>query len=136
MSTTVFQVTLFGQSSGGTAIFGLLASPLCKNLFHKAWLLSGSPVLNMTASDAYRDNEAFLKNSKCTDLTCLYALTSEEVTSAVPWNMYPYWAMQDQGDLPTKNLYDGAIMIIDGKFNLQFAADDNFKFCCFFKNNK
>ena len=122
MSTTVFQVTLFGQSSGGTAIFGLLASPLCKNLFHKAWLLSGSPVLNKTASDAYRDNEAFLKNSKCTDLTCLYALTSEEVTSAVPWNMYQYWAMQDQGDLhvPTKNLYDGAIMIIDGKFNSAF----------------
>ena len=42
-------------------------------------------------------------------------MTSAEVTSAVPWDVYPYWSMKDQGDLPTKGHYDGAIAIVDGK---------------------
>lgn len=108
------KVTVFGQSSGGTAIFALLASPLCKGLFHRAWLLSASPILNKTATDAYRDNEAFLRNSNCTDVDCIYDLTSEEVTMAVPWYTYPNWAMADQGELPTKGHFDGAIAIVDG----------------------
>ena len=106
---------MFGQSSGGTAILGLLASPFCQGLFHKAWLSSASPILNKTATEAYKDNEIFLKNAKCTDLTCLYSLTSAEVTSAVPWNVYPYWGMDDLGDLPKKNRFDGALAIVDGK---------------------
>lgn len=108
------QVTVFGQSSGGTSIFALLASPLCRNLFHKAWLISGSPILNKTAADAYKDNEVFLKNSNCTSTACLYALSSAEVTSSVPWTVYPYWEMDDLVDLPTKGLFDGALAIVDG----------------------
>ena len=56
-----------------------------------------------------------MQRSGCSDLTCLYALSSAEVTTAVPWDVYPYWAMKDQGDLPTKGLYDGAIAIVDGR---------------------
>ena len=110
------QVTVFGQSSGGTAIFGLLASRLSKGLFHKAWLSSASPILNKTATDAYKDNEIFLKNTNCTNLTCLYALTPEEVTSSVPWNEYPYWDMSNLGDLPTKNRFNGALAVVDGMY--------------------
>ncbi|KAL4233675.1 hypothetical protein ACF0H5_008356 [Mactra antiquata] len=108
------QVTVFGQSSGGTAIFALLASPLCTGLFHKAWLLSASPVLNKTATDAYKDNEVFLRNTQCDDVDCLYTLSSAEVTRAVPWQTYPYWQMTDQGDIPTYGYFDGAIAIVDG----------------------
>lgn len=108
------QVTVFGQSSGGTAIFALLASPLCNGLFQKAWLLSASPVLNKTAADAFKDNEVFLKNTNCTNIDCLYSLSSADVTFAVPWMEYPYWAMVDQGDLPTKGYFDGAIAVVDG----------------------
>lgn len=108
------KVTVFGQSSGGTAIFALLASPLVQGLFQKAWLLSASPILNKTASEAFQDNLVFLKSTNCSSIACLYSLTSAEVTNAVPWDTYPYWAMMDQGDLPNKGRYDGAIAIVDG----------------------
>lgn len=111
----IVQVTVFGQSSGGTAIFALLASPLCQGLFHKAWLLSASAILNKTVTDAYRDNKVFMRRSGCTDAACLYSLTSEEVTRAVPWDVYPYWQMADLSDLPVKGHLDGALAVIDGK---------------------
>ena len=108
------QVTVFGQSSGGTSIFALLASPLCKALFHKAWLISASPLLNKTATDAFKDNEIFLKNTGCTTMKCLYSLSPEAVTSSVPWDVYPFWSMTDQNDPPVKNRFDGALAIVDG----------------------
>ncbi|KAL3857139.1 hypothetical protein ACJMK2_011834 [Sinanodonta woodiana] len=107
-------VTLFGQSSGGSIMFALLASPLCQGLFQKAWLLSPSPVLNKTAAEAFKDNEIFMKNTGCSDVNCLYSLTSEAVTKGVPWDVYPYWAMSDQLDLPTNGHFNGAIIIVDG----------------------
>lgn len=110
------QVTVFGQSSGGTAIFALLASPLCQGLFHKAWLLSASPILNKTSVEAFKDNEVFMERSGCQNATCLYSLSSEEVTRAVPWDVYPYWEMSDQSDLPTSGHFDGAIAVVDGKY--------------------
>ncbi|XP_045205807.2 para-nitrobenzyl esterase-like [Mercenaria mercenaria] len=107
-------VTVFGQSSGGTVVVALLASPLCKGLFHKAWMLSASPVLNKTASDAFKDNEVFVKNTGCGDVHCLYNLSASEVTSSVPWDIYPYWGMEDLIELPEKGKFDGALAIVDG----------------------
>ncbi|KAK3097961.1 hypothetical protein FSP39_014851 [Pinctada imbricata] len=108
------QVTIFGQSSGGTSILALLASPLAKGLFHKAWMLSASPIMNKTYSDAANDNLIFLKRTGCTNITCLYDMSAEDITKAVPWDIYPYWAMSDQSDLPVLNHFDGAIAIVDG----------------------
>ena len=115
MTYFVFKVTLFGQSSGGTSVFAHLGSPLSKGLFSKAWMLSASPILNKTLSDAARDNQVFLHNTGCTDINCLYRLSPQAITKAVPWDVYPYWAMGDQMDLPTLNHFDGAIAIVDGK---------------------
>ncbi|KAK3576602.1 hypothetical protein CHS0354_023119 [Potamilus streckersoni] len=108
------KVTIFGQSSGGTAIFALLASALSRGLFNRAWLASASPVLNKTASEAFKDNIVFLNNTGCNDIDCLYRLSSFQVTAAVPWNVYPYWSMDDLMDLPVKGHFDGALVIIDG----------------------
>ncbi|XP_045206987.2 fumonisin B1 esterase-like [Mercenaria mercenaria] len=108
------QVTAFGQSSGGTSLIALLASPLCKSLFHKVWMLSASPVLNKTAAEAFKDNEIFIWKSGCADVSCLYNLSASEVVSSIPWHRYPYWAMDDQSDLPTKGRFDGALPIVDG----------------------
>ncbi|KAL4237033.1 hypothetical protein ACF0H5_005417 [Mactra antiquata] len=108
------KVTVFGQSSGGSAIVALLASPLCKNLFDKAWMLSASPVLNKTAEEAYVANEVFLNNTGCKDVTCLYNLTPEEVTLSAPFEEYPYWGTSDLGGLPEKGRFDGALPIVDG----------------------
>ena len=110
-------MTVYGQSSGGTSIIALLASPLASGLFHGAWLSSASPILNKTAHDAFDDNLKFVNNTGCKNISCLYSLTPEEVTLSIPWNEYPYWAMADQNDLPEKGLFDGALAIVDGRKN-------------------
>ena len=110
-------MTLYGQSSGGTSVYALLASPLAKGLFHRAWAASPSPILNKTAADAFKDNMVFINSTGCSNLNCLYALTPEEVTRSVPWDVYPYWAMSDQLDLPEKNYFDGALPVVDGRLN-------------------
>ncbi|KAJ8308823.1 hypothetical protein KUTeg_013697 [Tegillarca granosa] len=108
------KVTVFGQSSGGTSIFALLAAPEVAGLFHRAWLMSTSPVLNKTTPEAAKDNEIFLQNTGCSTITCLHNLEAEKVINSVPWDVYPYWAMRDQGDLPVKGVFDGAIAVVDG----------------------
>lgn len=93
-----------------------MASKPARGLFHKAWLLSASVILNKTTEDASKDNLVFLQNTGCTNITCLYQLPGPKVVSSVPWEVYPYWAMSDQGDLPTKGHFDGAIAVVDGKY--------------------
>ncbi|XP_060069393.1 para-nitrobenzyl esterase-like [Ylistrum balloti] len=107
-------VTLFGQSSGGTSIGALLASEQARGLFHKAWMLSASAVFNKTSQEASMDNLVFLKNTGCTNITCLYDLPASKIISSVPWEVYPFWEMRDQGDLPKKDHFNGAIAVVDG----------------------
>ena len=112
-------VTLIGQSSGGTSEVALLVSPAAAGLFHRAILMSASPIFNKSSEDAARDNEIFVKNSKCINSSssaqreCLYSLSPKEIEDAIPWDVYPYWRMADQNDLPTKNLFDGAVAVVD-----------------------
>lgn len=75
-------MTIYGQSSGGTAVWALMMSPLAVDLFHRAWALSPSSILNKTLADAKAENaEMFLgPNStiaeKCPNVTeeCLKSL--------------------------------------------------------------
>ncbi|KAL9965728.1 hypothetical protein ACROYT_G029570 [Oculina patagonica] len=112
-------VTLIGQSSGGTSELALLASPGAAGLFHRAILMSGSVIFNKSWEDAALDNEILVKNSKCVrnssvaERECLYKLSPEQIEVAVPWDVYPYWAMADLMDLPTKGLFDGAVAVVD-----------------------
>ena len=112
-------VTLIGQSAGGTSELALLASPGAAGLFHRAILMSASAVYNKSWEDAAHDNEIFLKNCNCVrnssaaERDCLYQLTTEQLEAAIPWDVYPYWRMADSMDLPTKNLFDGAVAVVD-----------------------
>ncbi|WAR24200.1 PNBA-like protein [Mya arenaria] len=108
------QVSLFGQSSGGTSIFALLASPLARGLFNKAWAISGSPIMNKTAAEADVDNQVFVRNTGCSDADCLYKMTPEDVILRVPWEVFPYWDMSDQSGIPPKDRFDGSLPVIDG----------------------
>ena len=108
---------MFGHGSGGTSVFALLASPLSIGLFHRAWIISGHPLLNKTAADASKDNLVFLRNTECLSLNCLINLPAEDILAAIPWDVYPYWDMKEQRDLPTYNFIDGAIAVVDGKCN-------------------
>ncbi|XP_064618101.1 para-nitrobenzyl esterase-like [Liolophura sinensis] len=108
------KVTIFGQSSGGTSVYALLASPMAKGLFQAAWIMSGSPILNSTLEQAEKANEKFLRNTGCSNTTCLRNLKPSQVLKAVPWHEYPFWAMADLFDLPVKNIFDGPLAIVDG----------------------
>ena len=112
-------VTLIGQSSGGTSEVALLASPGASGLFHRAILMSASAVFNKSWEDAAIDNEIFVNNSKCgrssskAERKCLYKLSPTQIQNAIPWDVYPFWRMDDLMDLPTKDRFDGAVAVVD-----------------------
>ena len=96
--------------------------------------MSASPILNKTLSDASRDNQVFLRNTGCSNISCLYRLPAEAITKAVPWDVYPYWSMTDQFDLPTLNHFDGALAVVDGKLlsKLKIPERNISKICLLF----
>ena len=104
-----------GQSSGGTAIHAMLASPLASGLFHRAWLASPSAILNKTSAQASRDNLVFLNLTGCTDAACLKGLSAEDVMAGTPWREFPYWGMEDLFDMPEPGRFDGALPVVDGR---------------------
>ncbi|XP_065644647.1 neurotactin [Hydra vulgaris] len=111
-------VTIVGQSSGGTSIFGLLASLPAEGLFQRAITMSASPKFEKSYISAANENRVFIKKSKCKDISvklkeCLYNLTSEEVIRAIPNDVYPYWLMEDLLDFPKKDLFDGALIVME-----------------------
>ncbi|XP_077978044.1 para-nitrobenzyl esterase-like [Glandiceps talaboti] len=107
-------VTLFGQSSGGTSTWALSVSPLAKGLFHRAWMISASPLFEITLEQASIANQVFLERSNCSDTECIYSLTPEQVIKANPTDVYPYWGSPNSCDLPVKDFKDGALCVIDG----------------------
>lgn len=109
------RVTIYGQSSGGTAILALLASPGSKGLFHAAISLSGSPNITMDIESVYSQNQAgWLVNSGCANasdvLGCMYALSPSAVDAAIPSNWSPptYFPASPAGNnLPGLAVVDG-----------------------------
>ena len=108
------QVTILGQSAGGTCVQGLLVSPLAKGLFQSAVFMSGSAAINKSLADASKDNMIFYTNTGCKTLDCLYKMDSYDLLNAVPFNTYPSWAGGDTWELPTKGLFIGALAVVDG----------------------
>ncbi len=70
------RVTVYGQSSGGTAIFSLLSSPLSKGLFHAAISLSGSPQMVANLTYATEQVRAALLVSRACSAAWVHAITS------------------------------------------------------------
>ena len=111
-------ITVAGQSSGGTSIYGLVASPLARGLFQKGIPMSGSPNFPRNYSVAANDNRVFIKKSKCHTLSskqeiknCLYELSPKEVIGIIPTRTL--WNFDDLLDFPTFNRIDGSIIVID-----------------------
>ena len=86
------RITVYGQSSGGSLVFALLASPLARGLFRRAISMSGSPRLNSTLEEAYGywHREPVLA-TRCAALIdgpelrdCLYSLDASELVAAQP----------------------------------------------------
>lgn len=126
-------ITVYGQSSGGTSIFMLLASPLflsvnpftgdTKPLFHKAISMSGSVVINTPLKRAQRDNAVIIQRTSCKGMTlekeleCLYKIPASEIVVAAlgNTNLYPYWNNGEHiSVLPFPGDYQPGIGIVDG----------------------
>ena len=59
------RVSIMGQSSGGTAVFALMASKMSSGLFHAGISLSGSPNMTMSRSAKLRQDAAFIASLGC-----------------------------------------------------------------------
>jgi len=74
-------VTIFGQSGGGTAVMSNLASPLSKGLFQRAINESGTRIAVTKPETALKAGEDFAIAAGCTDQSakCLRALSVDQV---------------------------------------------------------
>ena len=101
------RVTVAGQSSGGSLVFALLASPAARGLLHGAISLSGSPRLNSTTAEAsgYWHRQVVAR-TRCAPLVeatataapqapppgglagCLLSLNASELLAATPPNWH------------------------------------------------
>eukprot|EP01116_Phalansterium_solitarium_P020122 TRINITY_DN5841_c0_g1_i2.p1 TRINITY_DN5841_c0_g1~~TRINITY_DN5841_c0_g1_i2.p1 ORF type:complete len:562 (-),score=97.94 TRINITY_DN5841_c0_g1_i2:163-1809(-) len=111
------RVTVWGQSSGGTSVLALLASPSANGLFHRAISMSGSPNISVplhVAESIHVDD--FVANSPCAGksskalLDCLYGLDLYGVMLNRPTSWNPDWLM----DLPTPGSIISPLAIVDG----------------------
>jgi len=77
-------VTIFGQSAGGSSVCGLLSMPGAKGLFHKAICQSGSAHFPQQRNEANNYSEYFLRQLgvKGNDSSALIALPMERVLGA------------------------------------------------------
>jgi carboxylesterase type B len=116
-------VTLIGQSSGGTSIFGLLSSPSSVGLFHSAISLSGSPNITMDLQTAYTQNDEMLtQNSNCSGnnmqfvADCLYNLSATQLAFLLPssYNVGTQMPISPIGqEYPGLLIVDGVTIVSD-----------------------
>jgi para-nitrobenzyl esterase len=73
-------VTIFGQSGGGTAVMANLVSPLSKGLFHRAINESGTRIGDTDAAMALQAGKDFATAAGCADQSaCLRALSIDQI---------------------------------------------------------
>lgn len=98
-------VTIYGQSSGGTNILALLASPSAKGLFHAAIALSPSANITQNLETTYNSHKPVISETSCADLEgeelakCLRTLPATELLYAVPSS----WIADEQNLRPGRN---------------------------------
>jgi carboxylesterase type B len=125
-------ISVYGQSSGGTSVFVLLASPLfeskspftgeTKPIFQRAISMSGSVVIDTPLHKAQQDNSIIISRTRCKDLKgeqqleCLYRLSPDEIVTASLGrrDLYPYWVNDSYTySLPFQFEYQPGIAVID-----------------------
>lgn len=127
------KVTIFGQSSGGTAVMVLVGSPLATGLFSGAMSLSGSPNISMSAAVQRRQHQHMVKSAGCASGTaaevmeCLRAesvnllgrlyLAEPKLGDHAPGTEdSPSWLMDNIFDLPRHRdgLRAPGLAVVDG----------------------
>ena len=91
-------VTIFGESAGGSAVVSLLAAPAAQGLFHRAWAMSPSILQLRSLDTAQRWEQAFLDHAgvasvdeaKALPLDAL--LQAQQATISMPNSNYDMFA--------------------------------------------
>jgi carboxylesterase type B len=114
------RVTVAGQSSGGTSIFGLLSMPASNNLFSGAIALSGSINTSMTIEQGWAQNAGVVQTAGCGGIadpvetvaclrnTSIAVLLGSQPTS---WSTPQLWGIEDLTPAGRGNEFGGLIMI-------------------------
>lgn len=118
------RVTLGGQSSGGTSIFALMASPASRGLFRAAIALSGSPNISIALEQAHAQNAGWADAVGCGSaagyttpaavVKCMRGVPAETLVGAIPasWNTPGMWGLELLK--PTGMDYAG-LPVVDGR---------------------
>ncbi len=107
-------VTIFGESAGGSAVTTLMATPHAGSLFHKAWAMSPSIGQLRTSERAEAVLVELLTESGCATVEEMNALPVDrllEIQAAVlarPAREYDWFAPTADGDLVNADLLDAA----------------------------
>lgn len=114
-------VTICGQSSGGTSVFALLASPSSAGLFHRAISLSGSPNISLPMASAEVQNADIIAQTGCKHahstytevLACMRKMTPRQLTDLIPesWDTPGLFGLP----LTTTGEHWAGLVIVDGK---------------------
>jgi len=113
-------VTIFGESGGGTAVYCLLAASLdsARGLFHKAIASSGAPNVHITKEDAADFyTKEFLPKTNCSTNVevCLRNMSMEAVMSVMSTISVDPTAADYEWQFPTNTPIEGPpLQIIDG----------------------
>lgn len=114
------RVTVAGQSSGGTSIFGLYSMPASKRMFAGAIALSGSINTSMSLEQGQVQNAAVPSALGCGNepsaqatVDCMRALSPATIVAAMPtcWNTPGMWGLDALK--PEGQAYCG-LVLIDG----------------------
>jgi carboxylesterase type B len=134
------RIILSGQSSGGTLIFALMATPAAENLFTGAISLSGSANISMNAGAKLKQDSALVDDLGCSGgaspqerLKCLRALPAKTVALATPWNWHGAthdWTTQGMPQPKDGGFNFGGVVYVDGvlvpkSFKESFASGVN-----------
>jgi carboxylesterase type B len=129
------KVTIWGQSSGGTAVMALLGSPLATGLFHGAMSLSGSPNISMSADVQRKQHQHIVDFAGCNpgnSSDVMHCLRSESTNlfgrlfkaepkgkdHAAGTEESPSWLMANIFDIPRykDGLRAPGLAVVDGHF--------------------
>ncbi len=79
-------VTIFGQSAGGTSVVANLLAPGSAGLFHRAINQSGARLVVPTRADAQKIGTRFATDAGCTDQSadCLRGLSAKDIVRVQP----------------------------------------------------
>jgi len=125
------RVTLGGQSSGGTSIFALLASPASRGLFAAAISLSGSINVSLSLAQAHVQNAPIVAAAGCTlanataaqRVACLRGKSVAELAAVVPasWNTPGLWGLELLN--ATAGMQYAGLPVVDGTVVTHSFAD-------------